>query len=87
MLEKAVALNPTYSAYNNLANAYYFEGRYADSAAIYEKALQLNQNDYLLWGNLGAAYAAAPQLANKARPALEKAALLAEQKAREAPDA
>jgi len=87
VLEKAVALNPTYSAYNNLASVYYLEGRYADSAAIYEKALRLNNTDYLVWGNLGAAYAAAPALASQSRAAFEKAAALAEQKAREAPDA
>jgi len=87
VLEKAVALNPTYSAYNNLASVYYLEGRYADSAAIYEKALRLNKADYLVWGNLGAAYAAAPALANQSQAAFEKAASLAEQKAKEAPDA
>ena len=38
-------------------------------------------------GKLGAAYAAAPALASKAQAAFEKAASLAEQKAREAPDA
>ena len=87
ILEKAVALNPTYSAYNNLANVYYLQGSYADSATIYEKALKLNDSDYLLWGNLGAAYAAVPALADKSRAAFEKAASLAEQKARESPDA
>jgi eukaryotic-like serine/threonine-protein kinase len=87
VLEKAVALNPTYSAYNNLASVYYLEGRDADAAAIYEKARRLNNADYLVWGNLAAAYAAAPALANQSQAAFEKAALLAEQKAREAPDA
>jgi Flp pilus assembly protein TadD len=87
VLEKAVALNPNYSAYNNLGSVYYLEGRYADSAAIYEKALLLSSSDYMVWGNLGAAYAATPTLANKSNAAFEKAALLAEKKAREAPDA
>ena len=87
VLEKAVALNPTYSAYNNLANVYYLESQYPDAAATYEKALLLNSTDYQVWGNLGAAYAAAPALANQSKAAFEKAALLAEQKAREAPDA
>lgn len=87
VLEKAVALNPNYSAYNNLASVYYMEGRYADSAAIYEKALLLSDADYMVWGNLGSAYAAAPALAVKAQAAFEKAASLAEKKARDAPDA
>ena len=87
VLEKAVALNPTYAAYNNLASVYYMEGRYPDSAAIYEKALRLNSSDYMVWGNLGAAYVMAPALAHQAKTTFEKAASLAEQKAREAPDA
>ncbi|HEV2198596.1 MAG TPA: protein kinase [Bryobacteraceae bacterium] len=87
VLEKAVALNPNYSAYNNLASVFYLEGRYADSAGIYEKALQLNRGDYQVWGNLGEAYIVAPALASRAPAAFEKAVTLAEQKAREAPDA
>lgn len=86
VLEKAVALNPTYSAYNNLANVYFMEGRYADAAGTYEKSLPLNNTDYQVWGNLGAAYAAAPALAHQSKQAFEKAVLLAEQKAKEVPD-
>jgi tetratricopeptide (TPR) repeat protein len=87
VLEKAVALSPTYSAYNNLANIYFLEGRYTDAAAIFEKSIRLNNADYKVWGNLAAAYAATPVLADRSRPAFEKAASLAEQKVREAPDA
>jgi serine/threonine-protein kinase len=86
VLEKALALNPTYSGYNNLASVYFLEGRYADSSAIYEKALKLSDSDYSLWGNLAAAYSAVPALASRSAAAYEKAALLAEKKAREAPD-
>jgi tetratricopeptide (TPR) repeat protein len=87
VLEKAVALNPTYPAYTNLGDVYYMEGRYADAAANYEKALRLNKDDYRMWGSLGAAYAATPALANRSKAVFEKAARLAEQQAREAPDA
>ena len=69
---KAVALNPTYSAYNNLGDVYYLEGHYAEAAANYEKALRLNNDDYRVWGNLGAAYAAAPALVNRSAAAFEK---------------
>ena len=85
-LEKAVELNPTYSAYNNLGEVDYLEGHYAGAAANYEKALRLNNDDYRVWGNLGAAYAAAPALVNRSAAAFEKAAHLAEQQARGAPD-
>jgi len=86
VLEKAVAQNPSYSAYN-LASVYFLEGRYTDAAAIYERSLRLNNADYQVWGNLGAACAAVPTLASQSRAAFEKAALLAERKARDAPDA
>jgi serine/threonine protein kinase/tetratricopeptide (TPR) repeat protein len=55
-LNKSLELGPSYSAYANLGNLYYIEKRYADSAAMTEKALQLNSNDYLVWNNLIAAY-------------------------------
>jgi Flp pilus assembly protein TadD len=86
VLEKAVALNPTYPAYTNLGDVYYMEGRYADAATIYEKALRLNSDDYRVWGSLGDACAATPVLANRAKAAFEKAARLAELQVREAPD-
>jgi len=55
-LKKSLELSPTYFAYANLGNLYYLEKRYAESAAMSEKALQLNANDYLVWSNLVEAY-------------------------------
>lgn len=56
-LKKSLELGgPSYGAYGNLGNLYYLEKRYAESAAMTEKALQLNSNDYLVWSNLIAAY-------------------------------
>jgi serine/threonine protein kinase/tetratricopeptide (TPR) repeat protein len=55
-LKRSLDLAPSYAAYANLGNLYYKEKRYADSAAMTEKALQLNSNDYLVWGNLIVAY-------------------------------
>lgn len=55
-LKKSLELSPSYSAYANLGNLYYIEKRYAESATMTEKALQLNSNDYLVWNNLIAAY-------------------------------
>jgi serine/threonine protein kinase/tetratricopeptide (TPR) repeat protein len=54
--KKSLALHPTYAAYANLGNLYYHQNRWADSAAMTEKALQLNNKDYRLWANLGLAY-------------------------------
>jgi len=46
----------SYDIYSNLATLYYIEGKYEDAAHTYELALTLNDNDYLTWGNLAAAY-------------------------------
>ena len=55
-LRKSIELTPSYPAYANLGQLYYLEKRYAESASMTEKALQLNDNNYLVWNNLVAAY-------------------------------
>ncbi len=44
-----------YPAYANLAYLYNQERKYAEAADATEKALQLNDKDYLVWGNLAIA--------------------------------
>jgi eukaryotic-like serine/threonine-protein kinase len=51
-LKKSIDLSPGYPAYANLGLLYYSEKRYAESAALTEKALQINDKNYLVWGNL-----------------------------------
>ncbi|MGA9565553.1 MAG: protein kinase [Candidatus Korobacteraceae bacterium] len=55
-LTKSLAMNPSYPAYANLGNLYGQEKRYAEAAAMTEKALALDDNDYLVWDNLAAYY-------------------------------
>jgi eukaryotic-like serine/threonine-protein kinase len=55
-LKKSIELAPSYAAYANLGQLYYMEKRYQDSAAMTEKALQLNDQNYLVWNNLLNAY-------------------------------
>jgi tetratricopeptide (TPR) repeat protein len=55
-LKKSIELSPSYPAYANLGNLYSRQQRYAETAAATEKALQLNDRDYLVWDNLVAAY-------------------------------
>jgi serine/threonine protein kinase/tetratricopeptide (TPR) repeat protein len=57
-LKKSIELSPSYFAYSNLAFLYVNEKRYAESAAMSEKALKLNDKDYLVWANLANAYQA-----------------------------
>jgi serine/threonine protein kinase/tetratricopeptide (TPR) repeat protein len=56
MLRKSIALEPTYPAYANLGHLYLQEQKYAESAAATENAVELNDKDYVVWGNLMIAY-------------------------------
>ena len=55
-LKRSIELKPSYPAYANLASLYLSQRRYKESAEINEKALQLNENDYMVWNNLLIAY-------------------------------
>jgi serine/threonine-protein kinase len=55
-LLKSISLKPSYGAYANLGYLYIQEQKYKEAADIVEKALQLNDKDYVVWGNLGVAY-------------------------------
>jgi len=79
-LHKSIELNPTYFAYANLGSLYYDEKRYAESAAMMEKALQLNAENYLVWNWLMNNYQWLKE-EDKAAAALEKAFTLASHEA------
>jgi serine/threonine-protein kinase len=55
-LKKSIAVGPSYQAYANLGILYLNEKRYSESVAATQKALQLNDKDYLVWANLMSAY-------------------------------
>ena len=55
-LRKSIALEPSYPAYANLGYLFNQERKYAEAAAATEKALQLNDREYVVWGNLAIAY-------------------------------
>jgi serine/threonine-protein kinase len=75
--ERSIELSPSYMAYSNLGIVANKEGRFEAGAASYEKALALNDKDYRVWGSLGHAYDLAGNR-DKARPAYERAAQMAE---------
>ena len=77
-LKKSIVLGPNYGAYANLAFLYMNQKRYAESAAMSEKALQLNDKNYLVWGNLMNAYQALNQK-EKADEARDRAITLLEE--------
>ena len=81
MLRKSIALEPSYGAYANLGFLYIQERMYAEAADAVEKALQMNDKDYVVWGNLAIAYEGlknkekASQAWDREIPLLEQAAL------------
>jgi eukaryotic-like serine/threonine-protein kinase len=76
MLRKSIALEPTYPAYANLGHLYIQQQKFADAAATTEKALQLNDKDYVVWGNLAIAYEGLKDQAKEAQAHDRQIALL-----------
>ena len=55
-LKKSIELSPSYGAYANLGDLLLVQNRFAEAAAVTEKALQMNDRDFIVWANLVAAY-------------------------------
>jgi eukaryotic-like serine/threonine-protein kinase len=55
-LKKSIDLSPSYGAYANLGFLYLMQNRFAEAAATTEKALQMNDRDFIVWSNLVEAY-------------------------------
>ncbi len=53
---KSIALEPTYQAYASLGYLYIQERKFAEAADAEEKAVHMNDKEYLVWGNLAIAY-------------------------------
>ena len=84
MWERTIALNPLHDgAHANLAVLHFDEGRYADAARMYRKALDLNDQGYELWGSLAATHYWTPGGRDKALPAYQRAIEIAEEMLRE----
>jgi serine/threonine-protein kinase len=80
MFERSLAIHKSYNIYSNLGTLYYIEGKYEDAARTYELALALNDNDYLTWGNLAAAYFWIPGKKDKAIDTYKHAIEIAEER-------
>jgi tetratricopeptide (TPR) repeat protein len=76
-LEHSIAIRPTAAAVSNLAFAHFNLKEYAESALLFERASQLDPENFEIWGNLGDAYYWAPDQRSKSRAAYEKAVNLA----------
>lgn len=52
MLQRAIAIEPTYMAWSNLGTAYSRARRYDEAVDAYREALKIDDTDWLAWGNL-----------------------------------
>lgn len=93
--ERALELGPARWVYSNLGTSYFVESRYADAIATYKMAIEIaiemddEQDIYVTWGNLAAAYDAAgnvvPGGEEKAAECYGRAVELAEEELKLAP--
>jgi len=51
-LQRSITLNPSYAAYANLGDVDFNERRYPEAAIALERAVALNDQDYLVWSTL-----------------------------------
>ena len=76
-LKKSIELRPNLDAYPNLGYAYFMLRRFADSVETFQQGLKLDDQDWLLWGNLGDALYWTPGRRREAGPAYHRAISLA----------
>ena len=79
-LLEAISLEPNATAYSNLATIYYYiDHDFVEAARLYNIAVEINKNDYKLWGNLASALFAADPNSVAAKDATQEAIDLAEE--------
>lgn len=76
--DSALELEPTRVAYSNRGLRYFAEGKYAESAEMQLKAIELAPNDHRAWGRLADSYRAMGENDNAAKKATATAIPLAE---------
>jgi tetratricopeptide (TPR) repeat protein/DNA-binding winged helix-turn-helix (wHTH) protein len=76
-LHRSIELRPTMNAYSNLGAAYFYTRKYAEAGDVFRKATELDNNDWLAWGNLGDALYWTPGRRSEASQAYRTALTLA----------
>jgi tetratricopeptide (TPR) repeat protein/predicted Ser/Thr protein kinase len=80
--QRSAAIRPTADAYGNLGTAHFGLKQFAEAAQAYEKAIGVDPQEFLWWGNLGDARYWAPGQRVQATSAYRQAILLAQEKLR-----
>lgn len=70
---KSIALRPSARGYTGLAGALYGQKRYAEAAALNERAAAMAPNSYTVWGNLADSYRWTAALKSQAPEAYRRA--------------
>ncbi|MEP0549157.1 MAG: protein kinase [Rhodothermales bacterium] len=83
--QRSLDVRPSYRAYARLGDASYYEEDYAMAAQAYERALQHNDSEYTVWGNLGDVYSLMRGHSTEAERAYRHAIETAEEVRRVAP--
>ena len=78
MYQQANQIQPTYMAYSNLGTAFSRMVRYPESVEAYRKALEIDDSDWLAWGNLAYVYSWMDGKDEDSKQCFDKAILLAE---------
>jgi serine/threonine-protein kinase len=79
-IEREIHLRPSALAYSNLGTAFYFQRKFPESAASYERALEFDARDSRLWGNLGETLSRVPEKKGRMEEALRRAIELGAEK-------
>jgi tetratricopeptide (TPR) repeat protein len=77
LLKQSSALRPSFESYGNLGAGYFYMGQYQDSAESLQRALKIDDKDWLNWGNLGDTLYQIPARHQEALSAYRKAIDLA----------
>jgi tetratricopeptide (TPR) repeat protein len=77
---KSIEIRPNLEAFNNLGNAYFQLRRFSEAADAFQRGLNLDDGDWLLWGNLGDSLFWSGGRSSKAITAYENAIARAEKK-------
>lgn len=78
VLQQLIKIQPTAQALNNLGVTYFYQHNYQEAARSYERATQMNPNDYTYFGNLAEAEWQIPGRQDEARKNYAQALRMAE---------